>query len=225
MRKFILYYVVLVLVLVLMSGTAQAVLVITNGDFNDNAPTSNVTNVEKWFDPQAATPGNWWEATWYGPTVSPNGTSVMGLSWMWATSNWAYQNIGVNDGGLTDLTIQFDVGSFTDAGGARDMGITVEIYQLFTPGDNADIAGGLQLIDSVSQTSGALLPGEEVTLTATFDLTSANATDDLYLRFSNYATATGDPWASIDNVKIIPEPATMVLLGLGSLALLRRKRS
>jgi hypothetical protein len=29
----------------------------------------------------------------------------------------------------------------------------------------------------------------------------------------------------IDNVQLIPEPATIALLGLGALALLRRKRS
>ncbi len=222
MKKSILYYGFLVLVLALMAGTAQAVLVITNGNFENNAPLSNVTDVDSWFDPQA-TDAAWWEATWYGPTVSPTKTSVMGLSYMWETENWGYQSIGVNDEGLTELELRFDVGSFTDAGGDRDLGVTFSLYQFTMPADDVDIAK--TLIDSFSLTTGALAAGEYLTLTGTLDLSSANDTDELYLYINNFATETGEPWTAIDNVQIIPEPATMVLLGLGSLALLRRKKS
>jgi hypothetical protein len=213
-----------------LTASAHASLQITNGDFQNNAPASNVTDVDSWFDPHTDTAGQWWRATWYGPTVSPNGTSVMGLSWMLqGTQNWAYQGIGVNDGGLSTLTLQFDVGSFTDANGARDMGITLSLFQSasFVGADNTDIegAGGVTLIDTVNVTSGSLTPGTFVTKQVTLNLGSANGTDPLFLRFENYSTGTGDPWAAIDNVQIVPEPTAFALVGLaGALGLIYRRR-
>ncbi|MCJ7776922.1 MAG: PEP-CTERM sorting domain-containing protein [Sedimentisphaerales bacterium] len=43
------------------------------------------------------------------------------------------------------------------------------------------------------------------------------------LNVSDAGTSTGNSWIGIDNVRFVPEPATLVLLGLGGL-LLRRKR-
>ena len=225
MKKFVLY-VCLLLVFFVMSGAVQAAIVITNGDFETNAPLSNVTNVDSWFDPQA-TDAAWWEATWYGPTVSPTGTSVMGLSYMLTTTNWGYQSVGSNTEGLTELKLSYDVGSFTDAGGDRDLGVTVSIYEsdgTFVGADDVDVAGaaGITLIDSVSNLH-TLAIGAYMTETITLDLSSAGS-GELFLRFENYAGSIGEPWTAIDNVQIVPEPATMALLGLGSLALLRRKR-
>ena len=86
-------------------ASAHAGLQIINGNFQNNAPAANTWLVDSWFNslPTAAGQVNnwWWEGTWYGPTVSPNGTSVMGLGYMFTSNNWAYQSIGVNDGGLT----------------------------------------------------------------------------------------------------------------------------
>ena len=215
-------------------GIARAELTITNGDFENSAPESNTWNVEDWFDTYPTADGQleennwWWEATWYGPGVSPTGSSAMGLSYMFEETNWAYQSIGTNSEGLTELTLRFDVGSFTDANKDRDLGVTVSIYQsdgTFVGADESDIAGatGITLIDSYSELN-MLASGTYITLTATLDLSTANTTDELFLRFENYAGTVDEPWVAIDNVQIVPEPASLVILGIGSLFLRRKKQ-
>jgi hypothetical protein len=147
----------------------------------------------------------------------------MGLGYIGATPHWAYQSIGVNDSGLTSLALMFDIGSFTDAGGPRNMGITLSLYQsdgTFVGADNSDIAGaaGITLIDTVSLTSGSLAPGGFVNAQTSLNLATANNTGELFLRFVNYSTGTGEPWAAIDNVQIVPEPSALALLGMAGLA-------
>lgn len=215
-----------------LAAVASAGLSITNGDFETNAPTSgtNTWDVDSWYDTYPTADGQtnnwWWEGTWYGDYVSPTGSSVMGLSYMYST-NWAYQSIGVNDEGLTELVLSFDVGSFTDAGEDRDLGVTISVYEsdgTFTGADESDIADAttVTLIDSVDILE-TLSAGDYVTVTITLDLTSAGD-GELFLRFENYAGTTGTPWVAIDNVSIVPEPATLALLGLGGLLAGRKRR-
>jgi hypothetical protein len=202
--------------------SAPAALQVTNGDFQNN-PTQT-PDVAGWFD--RGTAGNWWESTWAGPTVSPNGTPVLGLSYMFTTVNWAYQSIGVNDANWSAMGVQLDVGSFTDAGGTRNLGVTLSLYQSssFVGADDLDLVGaaGVTLIDSVSLTSGNLSPGQFVTLTTSLDLATANNTDPLFLHIVNFNTGTGEPWTAIDNISIqaVPEPSVFALGGLGLAALL-----
>lgn len=208
---------------------AQASLAISNGDFEDDAvQTSNVTN---WFDTVTGTPANWWESTWAGPTVSPNGTSVLGLSYMFTTPNWAYQSIGVNDGGETSLVLQYDVGSFTDAGGIRDLGVTFAVYSVdgtYAGGaDNVDIDGaaGATLLDSVSVMHEDVAIGTMlVDQTVALDITGTSGSE-LYVRLINYAGVDGEPWTAVDNIEVIPEPATISLVGIfGAGVLFMRRR-
>lgn len=221
--------VMMLLLMGTLAGSASAVIGITNGDFETDAPASNTYDVVGWFDAitsGAQSSNYWWESTWYGPTVSPTGTSVMGLSYMWETTNWAYQSIGFNTEGLTSLKLRYDVGSFTDAGVPRDLGVTVSIYESdgsFVGADNVDIdeAAGITRIDSVSTLYASVAVGAYLTDTITLDLSAAGS-GELFLRFENFAGSVGEPWTAIDNVQIVPEPTAMALLTLGGL-LIRRK--
>lgn len=182
-----------------------------------------------WFDDGPDTAA-WYEGSWYGPTVSPTGSSVLGLSYLNASSHWAYQSIGTRNAGQLSVAFQFDAGSFTDAGGARNMGLTFTLYQSdgsFVGADRTDIAGafGTTLIDSFSMATGNLTPGQMLTgLTGSLNLASANTTGELFLRVSNYAAGTGDPWAAVDNLTIIPEPGAALLGTMAGLFLFRRSR-
>lgn len=201
---------------------AQAQIQVLNGDFSLN-PTQG-SNPTGWFVPTTS-PGGWWESTWVGPTVSPNGTSVLGLSYMFDTTHWAYQNIGTDNNGATSFTLDFDLGSFTDAGSARNLGVTVSLYQsasfVAATGTDVNGAAGVTLLGSQSVTSGSIAPGAVVHQTLTFDLSGANATDVLYLRLINYQVDASQPWAAIDNITItpaaVPEPSSLALASLGGL--------
>jgi hypothetical protein len=216
--------------LALAATPAQAQLQLLNGDFSLNATQGNAP--VDWYVPNANTGGSWWISTWVGPTVSPNGTSVLGLSFMTST-NWAYQNIGTDSTGSTGLTVGFDLGSFTDAGSARNLGVTVSLYQSasFTAANGTDINGaaGVTLLGNQSVASGLINAGAVVHETLSFDLTGANTTDALYLRFVNYQVDATQPWAAIDNVTITPaptpEPATLALGALGGVAFLLGRRA
>jgi len=211
--------------------SARATLQVTDGNFSANPVQTN--NVTGWFDTVNATPAYWWETTWAGPNVSPNGTPVLGLSYMFTTLNWAYQSIGVNDGALSSLGITYDVGSFTDAGGLRDLGVTFSVYRVdgtYAGGaDNVDINGatGATLLDTVTIFSGPLNPGQMLTgQTVTLDI-SGSTGSQLFLRLQNAVGTVGEPWVAVDNLAVapVPEPAAFALMGLGGLALLLRRRS
>lgn len=221
--------------LALASPSAFAALTLTNGNFEADATQTN--NVTGWYD--LGTTGAWWESTWAGPNVSPNSTSVLGLSYAYGITNWAYQSIGTKSAGDTSMTVGLDVGSFTDATVNRDLGVTISLYKsdgTFVPADNTDVAGasGVTLVGSYSIIPN-VAPGTMVTglTTSPFDLTGVSVTDVLYLRFINYSATPSDPWTSpnqpwtaVDNVtlNVIPEPRAALLGGLGLLVLLRRRR-
>lgn len=212
---------------------AHAALQVSNGDFSLNPTQTN--NVTGWFDTVTVNTGSWWETTWAGPTVSPNGTPVMGLSYNNNTLNWAYQSIGINAGGLSAIGITYDVGSFTDAGAQRDLGLTFSVYQVdgtYAGGaDNTDISGatGATLLDSVTVFSGLLNAGQMLTGQTVALNISGSTGSELYLRIENAVGATtgaNGPWTAVDNISVtsVPEPTTLALAGLGGMALLGLRR-
>lgn len=197
----------------LAASAGHAELAITNGDFETN--TRQTMAVDGWFSTNAepANPTNeWWRSTWVGPTVSPNGTPVLGLSFHDGLTNWAYQEVGTNFGGLSSLTVQFDLGSFVDAGEPRNFAVEFSLYQsdgTFTGADNTDVQGspGATQIDSVTSEFVTLEPGAFATdRTVILDLSTADTTGALYLRMQNVGGSAGAPFIAVDNIALITDP-------------------
>lgn len=218
---------VCLVVVMAMVGMAHAEFAITNGDFEANAGPST-PDVTDWYDNNA---GGFWEDAWQSNDswITPNGTQVVVFcSWDTVegeplTGSYLYQSIGISEG-ETELPLAFDWGHPDDVAAGRHDGITVSVWSMSAPGDSVDIASAINLLDYASYDHVAEgTDGEIWTETVTLSLIGSNAGDEIFLRFNNYMPVAGaDPWPVLDNV--VPEPATIALLGLGGLALLRRKR-
>ncbi len=141
------------------------------------------------------------------------------------TGSYLYQSIGTSEG-ESELKIGFDWGHPDDTAAGRHDGITISAWAMSALGNSVDLAAALNLLDYASYDHIALgTNGEIFPVVVTLDLSGANAGDEIFLRFNNYLPEAGaDPWPVLDNVRVVPEPATMILIGLGSLALLRRRK-
>jgi hypothetical protein len=221
----------------------QATLLITNGDFEGGIPDGvHQANVgSPWYDyDNPVNPGNFWENAWQISidSISPNDTAVLALSAFAADATvdgaglngYAYQSIGISEG-ESELILGFDWGSFDDAPGPRDMGITMSILQsdgTFVPAENTDILGaaGTTLIDQLTQTQLAVPISGIFNEVWTFDLSSATSGQELFLRVNNVDPSPDQAWVFVDNIVVIPEPTTFSLMALvGAGLLLMRRRS
>lgn len=135
-------------------------------------------------------------------------------------------------GSATDLTLQFDIIDIDNHG---DTKVFVEIWE--TKGGYMDLmaaastTGGAPEVKTwasayIQRLGGAVytnLMGVDGT-TQTIDFTRIDTTSDIVVMFGGHKTADWFNSSDIDNVAITPEPATMLLLSLGSLVVLKRKK-
>ena len=213
---------------------ASGALSITNGDFEADAigSSQDFADVAGWYESDA---GSFWETPWFKEgNDSFNGSGVVAFSGLnigpapdgAGVLSFIYQNIGTADG-ASQVQIGFQTSPFA-GGPTKDYGITATILQSnsFVPGEEVDILGaaGVTLIDQQTRLyTGAAAAGVKDDVW-TLDLSSVGA-GDLYLRLNFYHGAVNDePFIHMDNIAIVPEPATMSLLAIGGLALIRRRR-
>ncbi|MBN1127179.1 MAG: PEP-CTERM sorting domain-containing protein [Sedimentisphaerales bacterium] len=223
--------VLLVLICVGLMSVASA-FTITNGDF-ETGGGENIDDVTGWYD---LSTGSFWEGAWQtnASWITANGTNVVVLSAYNTVAgdplagSYLYQSMGAS-AGESSVMIGFDWGHPDDTAAGRIDGITISVLASdgsFVADDAIDVYGaaGVSLLDSASYDHVALgTDGEIFPVEVTLDLSGANAGDEIFLRFNSYMPEGGDPWPILDNISIVPEPATLVLLGLGGLLLRKCK--
>ena len=220
------------------SSISMASLATVNGDFEADG-ADYIDNPASWYD---VSNGTAWQGVWLQNAVSPNGSYNVcigsyedGAIQSSASAdvdvgNYLYQSMGTADG-VTSLTINFDWGCPTDDPGSRELGISIGIYAYdgvgsFVPAVNTDVkdADGVSLLDASQQfTASSTAGGAIVSASATFDLSAAGS-DELFLRINNYRPDNTESWTIVDNVQVVPEPATFGLLGVAGVALLFARR-
>lgn len=200
---------------------AQAGLVVTNGDFEtpDIAASLQVQDVPDWFDSTV----NF--TSWHrGESADPqeNGTQMLALG----TNGFAYQSLGTMDASDGLLNWSLDKARFAD--GVATASLIVRFYAGNAVGADgtAITALGLTQIgpDITLDPFGTDASGTGVmTETGSVDLSSLSAGTQVWISL----TVSNSGFSPFDNISVqhvVPEPGSLALLGLGGLAMLRRRR-
>ncbi len=214
----------------LSAGSAHAAITgFTNADFEAGVGSQNIPG---WFDFQSGNgdlvqsdapapvpddaDGNGWLNIVDSPTVAGTG---------------AYQAFGTRE--ATDLAYTFDF-NVAERSDADFNDLIISLYYdagTATPADGTTpLAAGLLLADSTPYDFNIGVDGPATgTASITLSAASVGVGDTVYLAFASVddQATPGSQQALIDDVTVtavIPEPASLALVGLGGLCLLGRRR-
>lgn len=217
---------------------------ITNGDFEDDLGStvgSGVSNFAStfsgWFTENDTTiAGDFiqWEGANTNIPVDVDGEVWAGVNTDSGSSNPGafYQQIGTFEDNM-NITVNFTAG---DRSNKLFPDLVVSIYSgNGTGADETILSSFATSVDSSTVTSASLwandnLDGSVGTQTAPVSInfntgTSGTAGDALWLEFSyDGPDDNGDYHALIDDVSVIPEPSSLILIGLAGLAVLGLRR-
>jgi hypothetical protein len=147
------------------------------------------------------------ESDWPGSTEGVYSGFLMGGD----PSAWNLTDYVIQAGDV--LTLLVDARDNWTDGGLADF--TMSLY--YDVGGIRNTVASVTLVD-ISQT------WTTYSLTFAADDVPASIGSQIGIELKNIDTPAGGSWMGMDNVRLVPEPTTMALLGLGALGLLRRRK-
>lgn len=158
---------------------------------------------------------------------------MRGLSGSFSLSPLAGTIFDAGDGTVVDGTV-FDVTFAAGIGSASSGNSTIFGYDIgssnglltFITGSNADNSTTLAgLSDTGIQVVGGAGKTDEKIWTVTFSGSGLALTDEISFSITHEDTGSPFFWMDDFSVTAIPEPASLALMGLGGLLMLRRRRA